>query len=102
MIFIECDKCKFRDIPENFNAFMSYAPNTHVGESGTLLLITIECPVCSEQQFYQHFKVGGEMQVTNTNVVKYTFSHKIYPHEILSLPQIERGKKSRRDIKVTS
>lgn len=98
-LMIECQNCKYKDLPENFNGFLSYGPNEHPGENGLLVLITLECPVCQSQQFYQHFKVGGEMQVTNPMIAKYTFSHKVYPHSVLTLSISERNKEVEKNIR---
>jgi hypothetical protein len=90
-LLLECTKCKYKDVPENFNAFISYTNNYHNGETGLLVIVTSECPVCQNQQMIQHFKANGEMVITNAGVIKYTFSHKTHPHSVMDLPKEKKN-----------
>lgn len=47
----ECSRCKFRDKPENYHAYMEIVENN----KEHLQNIYVECPRCGDKTFFQHF-----------------------------------------------
>ena len=79
-------------MPENFNAFLSYRINQHAGEQGIEVLVTIECPVCLTQQFFQQLDADKEIIVKIIYDMKFSYSHNIFPHELCGKPMAEQSK----------
>lgn len=58
---IKCEKCKFEDIPENFSAYkyVSTVSDTAIE------YIYIECPVCGNVAFFQHFALPAQKSISH-------------------------------------
>jgi hypothetical protein len=91
-IIVECMSCKYKDKPDNFNAFLSYDMNKHPGEFGIQMLLTIECPVCLTQQFFQHFSVDKELVCNNPHNMKFTYAHNVFTHDLCDKAIYEQSK----------
>ena len=77
MIKVSCDHCGFEDIPENFNAFLKYGTE----HNQLLRMIYIECPICTQQAFFQHFQVDTRNCLSISHLLAATLNEAKTPEE---------------------
>ena len=53
---IKCEKCGFEEAPENFHGIIQKrADETDYPRKRVMWMVFIECPICNEETFFQHF-----------------------------------------------
>ena len=75
---IKCEKCGFEEIPENFNGIMTYGTENEQ----LLRMIYIECPICNNQAFFQHFRVDTRNVLSVSHLLTPSLEEAKTPEEV--------------------